>query len=109
MTSLSTHVLDIERGAPAVGVPIALFQDDQQLAEAETDAGGRIASLADGSSLNAGSYRLVFDLAAYFDRQGRPTPFLQRISIDFQINAGDAHYHVPLLLSQYACTTYRGS
>ncbi len=109
MTTLSTHVLDIERGAPAVGVPIALYQGEQPLAVAETNADGRIADLTGGSSLEAGSYRLVFDVAAYFARQGRAVVFLQRVSIDFQVNAADPHYHVPLLLSPYACTSYRGS
>ena len=69
---------------------------------------GRIADLGHGS-LPAGGYRLVFDVAAYLDSQGRSSPFLQRVSIEFQINADDPHYHVPLLLTPYACTSYRGS
>jgi len=109
VTSLSTHVLDIERGAPAAGVPIALYRGEQRLTLAETNADGRIADLAGGSSLEAGSYRLVFDVAAYFARTGRPAPFLERVSIDFAVNPADPHYHVPLLLSPYACTSYRGS
>jgi len=109
MTSLSTHVLDIERGAPAAGVPIALYRGEQRLTLAETNADGRIADLAGGSSLAAGTYRLVFEVAAYFARQGRATPFLERVSIEFQVNPADPHYHVPLLLSPYACTSYRGS
>jgi len=119
MTSLSTHVLDIERGAPAAGVPIALYRREQPsvlfgpvvfswIAEAETNADGRIADLASGSTLAAGTYRLVFEVAAYFARQGRAAPFLERVSIDFQVNPADPHYHVPLLLSPYACTSYRG-
>jgi 5-hydroxyisourate hydrolase len=107
VTSLSTHVLDIERGVPAVGVPIALFRDEHALARHETNADGRIADLA--GDLPAGAYRLVFDVAAYFASQARPAPFLQRVSIDFQIRAADPHYHVPLLLSPYACSSYRGS
>lgn len=109
MTTLSTHVLDIERGAPAVGVPIALYRGERRLIQAETNADGRIADLAGGSSLEAGSYRLVFDVSTYFARQGRAAPFLQRVSIEFQLNAADPHYHVPLLVSPYACTSYRGS
>ena len=109
MTSLSTHVLDIERGAPAAGVPIALYRGEQRLTLAETNADGRIADLASGSSLTAGTYRLVFEVAAYFARQGRAAPFLERVSIEFQVNPADPHYHVPLLLSPYACTSYRGS
>jgi 5-hydroxyisourate hydrolase len=109
MTTLSTHVLDIERGAPAAGVPIALYRGEQRLTLAETNADGRVADLSGGSSLEAGSYRLVFDVAAYFGRQGRTAGFLQRVSIEFQVDAADPHYHVPLLLSPYACTSYRGS
>jgi 5-hydroxyisourate hydrolase len=100
-------VLDIERGAPAAGVPIALYRGEQPLAMAETNGDGRIADLAGGSSLATGSYRLVFDVAAYFARQGRAAPFLQRVSV--QVNTADGHYHVPLLVSPYACTSYRGS
>jgi 5-hydroxyisourate hydrolase len=109
MTTLSTHVLDIERGAPAAGVAIALYRGEQRLTLAETNADGRVADLAGSSSLEAGTYRLVFDVAAYFARQGRAAPFLQRVSIEFQVNPTDPHYHVPLLLSPYACTSYRGS
>ena len=109
MTTLSTHVLDIERGAPAAGVPIALYRGEQRLSQAETNIDGRIADLAGGASLEAGSYRLVFDVAAYFAHQGRGTPFLERVSIEFQVNSADPHYHLPLLLSPYACTSYRGS
>ena len=120
MTTLSTHVLDVELGAPAAGVPIALFRREPPLdpygpialvwvAEAETNADGRIPDLGNGSPLETGTYRLVFEVAAYFARQGRPAPFLQRVTIDFQVNAADPHYHVPLLLSRFACTSYRGS
>ncbi len=109
MTTLSTHVLDIERGAPAAGVPITLYRGEQRLTLAETNADGRVTDLANGSGLDPGTYRLVFDVAAYFARQGRAAPFLQRVSIDFQVNPADPHYHVPLLLSPYACTSYRGS
>ena len=108
MTTLSTHVLDVEHGVPAAGVPIALLRGDQPLAQAETNADGRIGNLA-GGPLDAGTYRLVFDVAAYFTSHGRDAPFLRRVSIDFDVHASDAHYHVPLLLSRYACTSYRGS
>jgi 5-hydroxyisourate hydrolase len=108
MTTLSTHVLDTERGTPAVGVDVALYRDDRPLARAETDAGGRISNLANGS-LDPATYRLVFDVAAYYAAHGRDAPFLQRVSIEFRVAGSDSHYHVPLLLSPYACTTYRGS
>jgi 5-hydroxyisourate hydrolase len=108
VTTLSTHVLDVERGVPAVGVPIALFAGERQVASGVTDPGGRIIDLAQGS-VDSGSYQLVFDVAAYFASQGRAAPFLQRVTIEFKTNAADPHYHVPLLLSAYACTSYRGS
>jgi 5-hydroxyisourate hydrolase len=108
MTTLSTHVLDTERGAPAIGVSIALYQGDRQIGQGLTNADGRIADLA-GRSLEPGVYRLEFAVAAYFADEGRAAPFLQRVVVEFQTNASDPHYHVPLLLSRYACTTYRGS
>jgi 5-hydroxyisourate hydrolase len=108
VTTLSTHVLDVERGVPAGVVPIALFRGEQQVALAETNADGRIGDMAGGGSLEAGTYRLVFDVAAYFARRGGAADFLRRVAIDFQVDASDLHYHVPLLLSPYACTSYRG-
>jgi 5-hydroxyisourate hydrolase len=108
VTILSTHVLDIELGKPAAGVPIALFQGDWQLAQVETNVDGRVLDVA-GGAIDPGFYRLVFDVAAYLSATGRAAPFLQRVSIDFHVAADAAHYHVPLLLSQYACTSYRGS
>jgi 5-hydroxyisourate hydrolase len=106
MTTLSTHVLDVERGGPAVGVPVRLFRDELQVAEALTNVDGRIPELA---TLEAGIYRITFDARAYFASQGRPAPFLTRVAIDFEVNPDARHYHVPLLLSAFACTSYRGS
>src|SRR5688572_26727930 len=108
MTTLSTHVLDVERGVPARGVPVTLQLGDEHVASAETGVDGRIADVA-GAELAAGVYRITFDVAAYFHAQGRPAPFLQRVTIEFEAKATDRHYHVPLLLSPYACTSYRGS
>jgi 5-hydroxyisourate hydrolase len=106
MTTLSTHVLDVERGVPAVGVPVSLFVGETRLVEARTNADGRIADLA---AVDGGVYRIEFDAAAYFALDGRRAPFLKRVSIEFEIDASAPHYHVPLLLSPYACTSYRGS
>jgi 5-hydroxyisourate hydrolase len=108
VTTLSTHVLDIERGSPATGVPIELYRGAQPLARAETNADGRVPDLA-GGSLEPGTYRVVFDVGAYFAARGRTAPFLRRVCIDFDVHAADPHYHVPLLLSAYASTVYRGS
>jgi 5-hydroxyisourate hydrolase len=108
VTTLSTHVLDTERGKPAVGLRVALYRGEQSLAQIETGPDGRVANLA-GGSLDAGTYRLVFDVAGYFAAQGRQAPFLERVSVEFRIDTAVPHYHVPLLLTPYACTSYRGS
>jgi 5-hydroxyisourate hydrolase len=110
MTTLSTHVLDIERGAPAAAVPIELYRGDDLVASGITNADGRVPDLA-GGSVEPGTYRVVFDVAAYFAARvgASAPPFLRRVSIDFDVRAADSHYHVPLLLSAYACTVYRGS
>jgi len=93
--SLSTHVLDAERGRPASGVRVELWRDDL-LNAAETDSDGRIAEL--GADLEPGVYRLLFR---------PPSPFFRGIGVEVELNEG--HYHIPLLVSSYACTTYRGS
>jgi 5-hydroxyisourate hydrolase len=93
--SISTHVLDVERGSPASGVRVELWQEDLVTA-GETGADGRIAELA--ADLDPGVYRLLF----------RPqSPFFKGIGIEVVLE--DGHYHVPLLVSSYGCTTYRGS
>ena len=93
--SLSTHVLDVERGRPARGVRVELWQDELVTA-GETDGDGRIGELASG--LEPGVYRLLFR---------PPSPFFKGIGIEVALE--DGHYHVPLLVSSYSCTTYRGS
>ena len=93
--SISTHVLDVERGRPAKGVRVELWQEDL-VTTGETDDDGRISSLA--SDLEPGVYRLLF----------RPdSPFFKGVGIEVEL--ADGHYHVPLLISSYSCTTYRGS
>ena len=94
--SLSTHVLDTGRGEPASGVLVELFQGPELVATGVTDTDGRIADLAD--ELDAGSYRLVFH---------PETDFFARVELEVALV--DGHFHVPLLVSPYACTSYRGS
>ena len=110
-TSLSTHVLDTERGQPAVGVPVTLSRSADGalvlVACGETDGDGRINHL--GETLQEGTYQLAFDLAAYQRRHGREAPFLQRVVVEFRAVADGRHHHVPLLLSSYSGTIYRGS
>ena len=94
--SLSTHVLDTGRGQPASGVLVELFQGAELVATGVTGRDGRIADLAD--ELDPGSYRLVFH---------PETDFFARVELEVALV--DGHFHVPLLVSPYACTTYRGS
>ena len=111
MPSLSTHVLDTQTGVPAPGVPVTLTRWEDEafvsMATARTDQDGRIPDLA--PALPAGAYQLVFDVAAYLQQQGRPVPFLRSVVIEFEAQADGGHYHVPLLVSSYSCTSYRGS
>jgi 5-hydroxyisourate hydrolase len=105
--SLSTHVLDAVSGTPATGVPVILLDaHDAVLLSAITDDDGRVANLAD--ELGAGVYRLRFDTASYFAAQ-RVTGFYPEIVIAFEVTDAKAKYHVPVLLSPYAYSTYRGS
>jgi 5-hydroxyisourate hydrolase len=105
--SLSTHVLDATAGRPAVAVPVTLHAaDGDVLASASTDGDGRVKDLA--GDLTTGVYRLRFDTAAYFAASGL-TGFYPEIVIAFQITDPAGHYHVPVLLSPYAYSTYRGS
>jgi 5-hydroxyisourate hydrolase len=108
VTTLSTHVLDLERGIPAHAVHVSLYQGDRLVAEAATEPNGRIADLG-GGRLEAGTYAMVFDIAAYLLAQGRAAPFLQRVRLEFELDASQTHYHVPLLMTPYACSSYRGA
>ena len=94
--TVSTHVLDTERGRPATGVRVELFAPDGSLAGGGvTDSDGRIADLAEGEP---GSYRIVFY---------PPSPFFRRVELEIALDSG--HFHVPLLISSYGCASYRGS
>jgi 5-hydroxyisourate hydrolase len=104
--SVSTHVLDAAAGRPAPGVPVVLERragtDWPQLATATTDDDGRVASIA---TAEAGLYRLRFDVQSY----AAADAFFPEVVIVFRIADPDAHHHVPLLLSPFAYSTYRGS
>jgi 5-hydroxyisourate hydrolase len=114
---LSTHVLDTMHGTPAAGMSVALFTtqgDDATLVRRFVlNADGRSdGPLYDNQSLRAGTYRLVFDVAGYFRSRGVELPepnFLDRVSLDFGVARTDEHYHVPLLVSPWSYSTYRGS
>ncbi|MFI1912821.1 hydroxyisourate hydrolase [Nocardia sp. NPDC020380] len=115
MSAITTHVLDTARGLPAEGVPVRLVligEPDRHDAPAllgvgVTDADGRIENLGP-DHLESGRYRLVFEVAAYAARTGQDY-FLSQVDITFTPTGNRAHYHVPLLLSPFACSAYRGS
>ncbi len=92
---ISTHVLDTANGRPAAGVRVELYRGDELVGSGETDADGRIRELAETTP---GTYRLVFH---------PPSPFFRRVELEVEI--GEGHHHIPLLVSPYACATYRGS
>jgi 5-hydroxyisourate hydrolase len=106
--TISTHVLDAALGRPAAGVPIRLETvAGSPLAAAVTDSDGRVAELAP-DRLEPGDYRLRFDTGAYFSAAGRDA-FYPEVAVTFRIADATQHYHVPLLLSPFAYSTYRGS
>ncbi len=110
--SLSTHVLDTARGRPAVGVEVRCERrtDDgwEPLAAATTDTDGRISDLVARGALRAGAHRLTFATGANARAQGGQS-FWPEVTITFEVTAPDEHHHVPLLLSPFGYSTYRGS
>lgn len=97
---VSTHVLDTELGEPGAGIKVGLFRGKDLISLQETDEDGRISDLSEGQSLGPGEYRLVF----YVD-----SGFFEKVEVTIAIPSPGEHLHVPLLLSPYACTIYRGS
>ncbi len=112
MSSISTHVLDTALGRPAAHVPVRLeIQRDGawvELGRGVTDADGRNRELLGGAPLEARVYRISFDVAAYHASVG-VDGFFPRASIEFQVRDAQMHHHVPLLLSPFGYSTYRGS
>ena len=111
MTTLSTHVLDTMHGRPAAGIKVALSGPDGEIARGQTNVDGRCPDLAQ-AALAPGRYALRFSVADYFRRLGvslPDPPFLDEVTVDFGIEAEGGHYHVPLLVSPFAYSTYRGS
>jgi 5-hydroxyisourate hydrolase len=115
---LSTHVLDTMHGTPAAGMRVALYSTEGETATLlkqlvlNQDGRNPEGLLIDNNSLTRGTYRLVFDVATYFRGCGVTLPepnFLNRVSLDFGIAEPDQHYHVPLLVSPWSYSTYRGS
>lgn len=109
MSTLSTHVLDTALGRPAQGIRVTLEGAGKVVGSGVTDTDGRVRDLhRNTASLSKGSYRLTFHVAEYFAK-GRRESFFTEIVVDFRIGDGTEHYHVPLLLSPFGYSTYRGS
>ncbi|ABM31711.1 hydroxyisourate hydrolase [Paracidovorax citrulli] len=114
---LSTHVLDTMHGCPAAGMAVSLYDtaggQARLLKELVLNQDGRTdAPLFDNASLRPGTYRLSFEVGDYFRARGVVLPepnFLDRVSLDFGVAHADQHYHVPLLVSPWSYSTYRGS
>ena len=115
---LSTHVLDTMHGCPAAGMAVELHEtggaEPVLVRRVVLNADGRNPGgpLYDDASLRAGTYRLVFEVAAYFRSRGvalPEPPFLDRVTLDFGVAQPQQHYHVPLLVSPWSYSTYRGS
>ncbi len=109
---ITTHVLDTAAGRPAAGVPIVLeLEVDghwKEVGSGTTDDDGRLGSLISPSQFVPGVYRITFNVDAYFLAQGRRT-FYREVPVIFRVVETSHHYHVPLLLSPYGYSTYRGS
>ena len=113
MSGITTHVLDISQGKPASGVPVTLEIEAtagwQTVGEGITSKYGRVSDLlAANSPIAPGVYRLIFDTAKYFDDQNTQG-FYPQVTVVFKIENAAQHYHVPLLLSPFGYSTYRGS
>ena len=111
--SISTHVLDNERGVPAPGVRVTLERLEGDtfvtLTDLLTDADGRITNLLSPFELDPATYQISWDAGGYYKLKGGEVPFVRIVSVAFQITDTRRHYHIPLLMTRFACTTYRGS
>jgi 5-hydroxyisourate hydrolase len=105
---ITTHVLDTALGKPAAGVAVQLLRDGKVIASGVTDANGRIGDLLPGGGLESGDYQLRFDTGAYARSSGRAC-FYPEVVVVFTVASADEHFHVPLILSPFGYSTYRGS
>ncbi|MEO7823552.1 MAG: hydroxyisourate hydrolase [Gemmatimonadaceae bacterium] len=109
MSTLSTHVLDTALGQPARGIRVTLEHSGTVIGSGVTDADGRVRDLHQkDAQLDEGSYRLTFHIGDYFAKSGRES-FFPEVVVSFRVAGGTEHYHVPLLLSPFGYSTYRGS
>ena len=114
MSPITTHVLDTSQGCPGVNILVRLEQQKsdgswREISSGTTDNDGRIVNLlAEEDVLDCGVYQMIFVTAPYFEKQGIPF-FFPEIEIHFLLNHPEQHYHIPLLLSPFSYSTYRGS
>lgn len=110
MSRITTHILDVSKGCPASAVPVTLERQTpvgwELVGEGATDDDGRIGNLSESAA--AGVYRLTFNTADYFTKQ-KIEGFYPQVTIEFAVRDAAQHYHVPLLLSSFGYSTYRGS
>ena len=110
---ITTHVLDTARGGPAAGVAVILEEQHPEgwrtIGRGTTDAQGRESTLTEGRTLDPGMYRLTFDIGAYQRGRGIERPFFPSAVVTFEVVDHQAHYHVPLLVSPFGYSTYRGA
>ena len=112
MSEITTHVLDLARGAPAAGIDVTLERADtagsfSRIGRANTDANGRVRSFGSSADITAGRYRLTFRVEEYF--ASGDSAFFPEVQILIEVKDATRSYHVPLLLSPYGYTTYRGT
>lgn len=109
---VTTHVLDTAAGKPAAGVPVKLEHESddgwREVGSSTTDADGRISNLLTSDDFKPGVYRITFELDTYFRDQGRHS-FYREVPVIFVVADAGEHYHIPLLLSPFGYSTYRGS
>jgi 5-hydroxyisourate hydrolase len=112
MSGITTHVLDTSLGRPAAGIPVTLSAREggvyRELSRGVTDEDGRVQRFSPSPSLTSGSYSLTFETSGYF-RAGARDAFFERVVLEFFVADAAQHYHVPVLLSPFGYTTYRGS
>jgi 5-hydroxyisourate hydrolase len=112
MSPITTHILDLDTGLPAAEVQVTLLKDQngswQELSKAKTDSDGRIKTLLTPGALTSGYYKLIFNVGDYFYSRGKKS-FYKSIPVEFSIDMVDRHFHIPLLISPFGYSTYRGS
>ena len=105
---ITTHILDLVRGKPASGINVHLHEGGKLLADGVTNEDGRVENWSQDFSLVTSKYRLVFDVEPWFAVRAERN-FYEDVQISFRVDDPEQHYHVPLLLSPFGYSTYRGS